>query len=279
MNIIKGKFEDWYTSKMVTEVTTYIGNTGYGKTYATGKIQEKYLENQDNGWCFGTFDGMGIHFVQRAYYDNLVIIGGRFGDYELDEMDEIIPVLYDHGYSFVLDSSKITQDESKQVAAGFFEYAFDWHEVNRKPRNYIIEESDVYLGQVGANRVTRDNIILCITKGRMNGMGFSLISQRYTMIHKTPLAQTKNYVVFNTMSPNDTKVLKELMGTDVSDITRVLKVGQCLIMNRKGHQVYKVGKKNSPDEAATPEVGVELEDVEVKPLNAEMKAIIDEERC
>ena len=60
INMINRTIENWYTSDKVTDVTTVIGNTGYGKTYLSQKIQEIYMKN---GWPFTTIDKMGIHYT------------------------------------------------------------------------------------------------------------------------------------------------------------------------------------------------------------------------
>ncbi len=269
--IIK-KIEEWYTSKRVTDITTIIGNTGYGKTYCAGKLEELYMEKK---WPLVIIDNKGIHFVIRAEYDELVIVGGDRADYNLEQIDELLPLLLEHDINFLLDVSELPEIDQADYVEGFFEYMYEWHKENRKPKNYVIEECDMFIGQTGSPKGVRNMIIKCITKGRMDGFGFTLLSQRYRMIDKTPLGQTKNYIVFNMKWPLDLSTLMKLIGEDVSSKVRRLRVGQCLIMNDEGFDKYNVGKKKSPDEAVTPEVGVELIDIEIKPLSEKIRKLLE----
>ena len=271
--IIK-KLEEWYTKKKVTDITTIIGNTGYGKTYCAGKLEEIYMENE---WPMVIIDKMGIHFVVRAEYDKLVILGGDHGDYSLDDIDKLLPMLLDNNINFLLDLSNMNEMDMADFVEGFFEYMYEWHKQKRLPKNYVIEECDAFIGQSGSPKGVKNMVTKCITKGRMNGFGFTLLSQRYRMIDKTPLGQTKNYIVFNMKYPLDLSTLAKLIGEDVSSKVRRLKIGQCLIMNDEGYDKYNVGKKKSPDEAMTPEVDVELEEVEIKPLNEEVRSLLEYE--
>ena len=91
------------------------------------------------------------------------------------------------------------------------------------------------------------------------------------MVDKTPLGQTRNYIIFNMKLPIDLAQLKALVGEDVSHKVRRLKKGQCLIMTDEGHATYHVGERTCTSVASTPEVGVELVEVELLELNKEIK--------
>lgn len=265
--IIK-KVSNWYTSKRVTETTAVIGNTGYGKSYLVGKIEEKYVLEK---WPFGVIDKMGIHYVIRNKFDSVILIGGRRGDYSLEEIDTVMPTIMEKGYSYIIDLSDFDDIFAQEFATDFFGYIYDWHKENRKPRNYMLEECDTYIGQTGSLKDCKRIIILCITKGRMNGIGTTLISQRFRLVDKTPLGQAKNFVIFNMKLPIDLSNLKNLVGEDVSSLVRRLHQGQCLIMTDEGHDRYVVGERKSPTVADTPEIGKKIEDVEILPLNEDIK--------
>lgn len=267
-DLIVKRISDWYTSKKVTEITTIIGNTGYGKTYLAGLIEEIYLKNE---WPFGIIDKMGIHYVLRSHFDNVVIIGGPYYDFDLYEIDKYLPLIMEKGYSWILDLSLEDDSETLEYVNDLFEYLFEWHKKTRQPRNYILEECDFYMGQTGTPKQIKNTIIKCITKGRMNGFGFTLISQRFRMIDKTPLGQTRNYIVFNMKMPIDLSNLKKLVGDDVSSKVRRLKTGQCLVMTDEGYGVYLVDEKESANVAMTPEIGVELVEPDILHLNEEVR--------
>ena len=222
INMINKTLRNWLVSDRVTEVTTLIGNTGYGKTYASGLMQEIYSEND---WPVGVVDRMGIHYVIRHDFDDFVIIGGEHGDIEVSEVDLYIEEILKNDIRFVLDLSDLVDEVARDFVADFFEYCFEWHKINKKPRNYMIEECDFFIPQVGGLKRCKEMITKCITKGRMYGFGFTLLSQRYRMIDKTPLEQSRNYISFNMKGKNDLMLLKQLVGEDVSSRVRMLKEG------------------------------------------------------
>jgi len=269
--IIKN-LENWYTSKRVTEITTIVGNTGYGKSYAGGVIEEKYMEKE---WPLSVIDKMGIHYVLRNKYNKCVIIGGDHGDFSTDQIDLVMPIIMEKDYSYILDLSEFDEFFAQEFVADFFDYLFQWHKEHQKPRHYLIEEADAFLGQTGTLKECKTVLTRCITKGRMNGFGFTLISQRFRMLDKTPLGQTKNYIIFNMKLPIDLNTLKMLVGDDISFKVRRLKQGQCIIMTDEGHSSYSVGVRKCPTVADTPEIGVVLKKVEVlsldEKINKELK--------
>ncbi len=265
--IIK-KLEKWYTSKRVTEITTLVGNRKYGKSFLAGKIEEIYCKNS---WPFVVIDKMSIHYVIRNKFDKVVIIGGDHGDFGLDDIDKYLPYILEHDYNVVIDVSEFDDLFAQEFIAELFEYLWSWHKEFRKPRNYIIEESDFFIGQVGSIKEVRSAITKCITKGRMYGFGFTLISQRYRMLEKTALAQTDNYVIFNMKLPLDLNLLKQLIGEKLDMRIKRLKVGHAIIMTDEGYSVYRIGDRLTPSVSTTPEFGVEIKTAEILPLNEEIK--------
>jgi len=270
--MINKTIEEWYTSEKVTEISTLIGNTGYGKTYLAQKIQEIYCVNK---WPFAVIDKMGIHYTIRTEFDEVIIIGGEYGDVEIEDLDSALHVILDKGYNYILDLSELDDPDAQELVTEYFNYMFEWHKMTRKPRNYMIEECDVFIGQGGGMLKVKNMISKCITKGRMNGFGFTLLSQRFRMIDKTPLGQTRNYIIFNMKLTNDLALLKNLVGEDISAQVRRLKEGRCIIMTDEGHTSYRVGTKLGKDAAETPQVGKILQDIKIKPLNQKIKDALE----
>ena len=272
MDIIK-TVDKWYTKQRITEITTLVGNRKYGKSYLAGKLEEIY---EDKGWPWLCVDKMGIHYATRNKYDKVIIIGGDHGDYGLDEIDKYLPLILEQDLNCIVDVSEYDDLFAQEFVAELFEYLWMWHKEHKKPRNYIIEESDFFIGQTGSLKEVKDVIVKCITKGRMYGFGFTLISQRYRMIEKTALAQTDNYVIFNMKLPLDLNLLKQLIGEKLDMKIKRLKVGQAIIMTDEGHSTYSVGERKTPSASNTPEYGVPIKTVEIMPLNKEVSELLTE---
>lgn len=263
---------DWLTSKKVTEITSVLGNIGYGKSYSVGKMQEIYCNND---WPFCCIDRMGIHYVIRAVHDDVIIVGGDHGDIEIEDIGDYIEEILDKDLRFIVDVSNLSDEAATMFVGELFVYLYDWHKVNKKPRNYMIEECDFFIPQVGGDKECKRKIVKCITKGRMNGFGFTLLSQRYAMVTKEALEQTRNYMIFNMKGKNDLNLVRQLTGTDISLQIRMLKEGKCIILTDGGYTNYSVGKKVSPEGAPTPQVGQTLQSIKVLELNKSIKSLLD----
>ncbi len=221
-------------------------------------------------------DKMGIHYAVRNKFSDVVIIGGDHGDFGLDQIDEYLPVIMVKNINVVIDVSEFDELYAQEFVAELFEYLWAWHKEHKKPRNYIIEESDFFIGQMGSIKEVRSAITKCITKGRMYGFGFTLISQRYRMIDKTALAQTDNYVIFNMKLPLDLNLLKQLIGEKLDMRIKRLKQGQAIIMTDEGYSVYNIGDRETPSASNTPEYGVEIKVVETVQLSDKVEQLLAE---
>lgn len=273
LNKISKTIDDWYTSKQITQISSFIGNTGFGKTYGIQYIGEKYMENK---WPVTFVDPQGIYYALREEYDELAVIGGRHGDFSFDEIDKVLPVLLDNNVNHVLDFIDFEPHETQELLGEIFRFIYNWHVVNRKPRHYVLEECDMYIGQSGVDQIAKTQIIKCITKGRMHGFGTTMVSQRFRMVDKTPLNQTNNYVIFNMKGSADLLTLRKLLGQNIDQRIIHLDVGKCLIIDGKTDLLtYKIPEKKTTHAAATPEFGIELQDIKIKELSEKVKSLFD----
>ena len=272
MNLVLNTLENWYDVEKLSQVTASLGNIGFGKSYAGHKMCEI---NLDNGWPFAGVDPKGIYYGLRAFYDNVVLIGGDHQDVDFEEIDKVLPKMMENNISFVLDFKQHSIEHMQEFLAEIFRYFINWHKKNRKVRQYILEECDYYIGQNGVDSHTKKLMIEAITKCRSDGMGFVLISQRFRLIDKTPLGQANNYLLFNMKQGLDLTLVKKLTGEDFSVRLKHLERGKCLIFDGKDDtSVYKIPEIKSKHPANTPVFGRPLEEFEIKPLNEEIAKLI-----
>ncbi len=262
--------KDWYSENQISEITSIIGNRKYGKSYCSGLICEIYQENK---WPFGIVDPMGIYYTLRNQYDDIVIIGGQHADFAIDEIDDVLPGLLLTDVNFILDVSDYELDRAQEIVTEFFRFLFKWHKEYKKLRNYVIEECDFFIGQNNVMKKCKNIINQCITKGRMYGFGFTLITQRFRLIDKTAVSQSDNYVIFNMKYPLNLKLIKDLVGEDLSNDIKKLKVGQCIIYTDEGWSKYMVNQRICPHAGSTPKLNGPIEHIELKTFGLDAESL------
>lgn len=270
MNIFKN-VSDWFEPSSITDRNVILGNPDFGKsTYGRLEI-EIFCKRK---WPITGIDPGGIMYSVRAIRDDVVLIGGEYGDIELETIDKVLPKLMDNDVNFIIDVFELPDEYSKEIIGEVFEFFFNWHKENKKVRKYLIDECDYFIPQYFFDRTCKANIVRCISKGRMFGMGFDFITQNFTMIDKTILKMMKNTIIFNMSDPIDLKRIANLVGENVDAKVKHLIQGKCLIYNKKGINTYSVDTPESPSAGSTPKLGETFEPIEIMPLNEELRKLI-----
>lgn len=271
MNIYK-TMTDRETVDGITSRDVVIGNPGYGKsTYGRLKI-ENYCKN---GWPLTAIDIVGIAASVRTVRDDIVILGGEYSDVNVEKIDRVIPILLDNNVNFILDISEYEEEEAKELVGDIFEYLFKWHKQNKKVRHYLVDECDYYIPEYHFDKVCKANITKCVSKGQMYGMGFTFITQNFTMIDKKILKMVNNHILFNLSDPIDLRRVGNLLGERVDANIKHLGVGECLVYNKQDRNTYTVDEPESPSWNATPKFGEEFVRDDILELNDELKELID----
>ena len=266
------RLSDWFTKDKLPQVHTVIGNRGYGKSYAVSKMMELI---EERGWPFLCVDRMGVHYTLREKYDQIVLIGGDHADFSLDDGMLVLKSLLDSGINVILDISQLEDLAAQEVVQMVFEYLYNhWHKESKRVVHYVLEEADMFLGQTGANKNTKSTLLRCITKGRMYGMGFTLVTQRFRLLDKTALTQSNTYIVFNIKYPLDLTLLRQLIGEDKSYVIRQLRTGVCMVISDEGTEILKVNKKHTSSGGSTPQFGEVLPEAVLMPLREKLKESI-----
>ena len=258
--MIVNNINDWYSEEQIGQVTSLIGNPGFGKSSLTDVFFEIYQDNCKgksllDKWNITCIDPAGIHYALRAIYSDIVIIGGKHGDIKLEKIGVYLPTMMKLGINFVVDIVELELAEQREVVGTLFEYFYEWHAINRRLRTYQLEEADLFISQYKFDAVCKENIRKCMTKGRMNGMGFHLVTQDFTMVDKLVLKMTVNYLLFNMQANSTMKTIADLTGIDIRSQIKALNEGEVIKINRGKHKGFFVGEKKSPFVASTPVLG------------------------
>ncbi len=273
MNIFK-TIEDWIDADGIDTITrrnVILGNPKFGKSTYGRLCLQIYTKKK---FPLTYIDPGGIAASIRCTQDDVVIIGGEYGDVELDQVDKVLPALMDKEVNFIIDTFELDDEFNKEVIGDLFEFFFNWHREYRRVRKYIIDECDYYVPQYHFDRTCKANIIRCVSKARMFGMGFDFITQNFTMIDKTVLKMVDNHLIFNMSDPIDLKRIGELLGERIDSKIKHLAVGRCLIYNKKDKYTYTVNEPESPSAGSTPRLHVAVEKLDLLELNPRLQELI-----
>lgn len=257
----------------VTQRIGIFGISGSGKTYTSSVLTEELLIA---GAQIVVFDPLGVWWGLRATIDQvqnsvpiIYILGGDHADFPLHPSAgaNIADVIVEEGLSAILDMSAMEQEQQAVFASSF---ARRLYSKNREPIHLMIDEADIFAPETpGSNYEWECRRIMdtVVRRGRVRGIGVSLISQRPAVIAKSLLAQTGTLIVHRLVSPQDQRSIEMWFKAHGGDEQRrlvmsslaTLPVGEAWLWSPSDLQLFervKVRKRYTFDSSATPKVGV-----------------------
>ena len=252
----------------VTDVDFLSGIRGSGKSYCAGVIEEKMLKAN---WPFIIIDPLGIHYAVREKYDNVVIIGGEHSDVE--NIGRAIDQCLLNGVNFVFDLSGYDIDRQQVLCAIVCECS---KEYKPGPLKVFIEECDIFIPQRGGLKRCKDAIKWLVRKERMNGIGMTLICQRFASVDKEVVTQVENYFIFKTFFSADIKGIKEIIRLKNIDMIMDSKAGHCWLQSPYGNQEVVISKRMCKHLGNTPVLGEEDDGIEIMELDSEIRELLFE---
>lgn len=198
-------------SDYVTKVVAILAKRDSGKTVLATKLEEQL---EDNRLPWVALDVKGAHTGIRTHYP-VVILGGRFADIEIKPSDgkTIADLIVDQNLTCVIDMSGWTDEEMQLFAADFGDRLYLLHVKNPTPRHIFLEEADVYVPQktTKASKESLKAFDRIVRRGRQEGLGVTMISQRPAVINKDVLTQADIYFFLNLVAEQDIKVVDTLL--------------------------------------------------------------------
>ncbi len=199
----------------VTQKYGFIGRSGSGKSYASMRLAELFLEH---GAQIIALDWVGIWWSLRlaangkdAGFKDVYIFGGEHADVDLRPESGALmaDLVVDKHISVVLDVMHFRKAERTRFATAFAEQFFHRKKTARTACHLFIEEAQAYLPQmVRGDEARMVGVFEDIGKvGRNYGIGSSLISQRPQAINKDVLNQVEVLLAFQTNGPQERKAI------------------------------------------------------------------------
>jgi hypothetical protein len=198
---------------VVTQSIGIVAARGAGKTYLTAVMAEEFLMA---GLPFVVIDPMGVYWGLRSGADgeseglDIYILGGEHGDLPLDPGcgKAVARWLTDYRRPAVLDLSDMRKAEQRQFVGDFAE---ELYAVNKLPLHIIVDEADLFIPQRASPDEKRVLAAFedIVRRGRVRGLGISVVTQRPAVIHKDILTQIGTLIVLRMLGPQDRKSIEE----------------------------------------------------------------------
>lgn len=215
---------------MVTATRAILARKSSGKTYLGMIIAEEFLRlTSDTGTPFpfvvidptGVWYGLCANVHGQPSPHKILRLGGEHGDWSLlpnqgTDAAELVVSLWPH--PVVLDISDMLPEEQHQFAADF---GAKFYTINHKPVHVFIDESDEFCPQVvdSGNKIQRRCLGVfdrLVRRGRVKGIGVTLITQRPAVISKNVLSQVDGIYVLSVSAPHDLEAIESWMRPSIS---------------------------------------------------------------
>lgn len=204
-------------SEALTRHIAILGSTGSGKTTAakSGVVEPILVAKGRVLVVDPTAAWWGLRLAANGKGSGfpIYIFGGDHGDYPLRSKDAaaLAEAFGTSSDSAIFDTSLMTVNDR----SGFFtEFALALLRRNRGPLNLVIDESHLFMPQVGAKVGGMVPAMLhagnnLVSLGRSKGIRVTMITQRPAKLHKDSLTQAQSLVAMRVLAPQDRKAIGE----------------------------------------------------------------------
>lgn len=247
-----------------------LGKKGRGKTHTAAVLAEGLITS---GVPTTVLDPTGAWYGLRSSADGnapglpVVIFGGEHGDVPLTTTmgAAIAEILVERRFPAVLDLSALRKDERRRFATDFLETLY---QLNRLAHHIVIDEADEVAPQRASAGVERllgatEDIV---RRGRIRGLGVTMISQRAAALSKSVLSQVDALILLGVTAPQDIAAVDDWVSSHSDpDQARLLKaslpslpVGQAWVWSPEWlgvTQRIQIHRRSTFDSSSTPKAG------------------------
>lgn len=280
---------------MVTEPFAIVARRGRGKTYAGSVLAEEMLKSGQQIVVLDPMDGwwgLRASTKQRDSGFPVVIFGGDHADIDITPNmgKEVADFLATEDISVIL----VPDFESGQEMVEFMTALLDrMLKVNREPIHFFVDEAETFAPEKPAKYETRmlGAMSRLVKKGRIRGLGATLITQRTASLNKNVLTQAAGLLVLAIAAPWDRAPVEAWMkanGTpeqmdELREDLASLPIGEGYFWHPEWaiFKRIRVRKRETYDSSATPEVGQKrrtpkrLSPVDIKRVAKQMRLSAD----
>ena len=198
---------------LVTETVAILAKKGSGKTYSACVLTEEMV---GAGAHVVALDPLGVWWSLRAGADGgqegglpLLILGGDHADLPLSATDgaAVADLVTGERLSCVLDVSRLPRRDTARFAEAFLRRLY---ETNREALHLMVDEADLFAPQQSTSREQQavlEAMDEIVRRGRVRGLGATLITQRPAVLSKDVLNQIEMLVTLRMTAPLDQKAI------------------------------------------------------------------------
>ncbi|HWH08111.1 MAG TPA: DUF87 domain-containing protein [Candidatus Thermoplasmatota archaeon] len=179
----------------------WIGKSGSGKSYGVGLLLEQMRRN---GIRFIVIDPVGTH-TGVAQLEGVVFHEVQRGMH----VGRFVRHILENDLNIVVNLRALSFDEQRLFIALFLENLYRWNK-DFGPRHVVVEEVQQFAPQ-GGKAESKEMLEVISTMGRMEGIGFSVVTQRPAIVSKTVIANTDAFFFFQLMLPQDLGAVEEVL--------------------------------------------------------------------
>ena len=284
----------------VTQTWGIVGIKGSGKsTTAKVLVEELTVSKQQ---CV-IIDPTGVWWGLKSSADGrraglpFTVLGGDHADGPLtaDAGKLIADLAVDTPAPLVLDLSHLRKGEQARFVLAFVS---ELYHRNKEPLHLVVDECDLFIPQrpIKGQEQLVGAMEDLVRRGRVKGIGVSLISQRPASIHKDVLSQVSVLVAHRLVGPHDRKALDswvEAHGTieqrnEMMKSLAGLPAGTCWVWSPSWLDLFlqvPVRRPSTFDSMATPKAGEKriepkvLAAVDIELLESRLASLITEQQA
>lgn len=283
----------------VTQTFAILAKRGVGKSYTASVSAEEMLSAKAQ---IAVLDPTGAWWGLRAGSDgkkeglSIVVFGGKHGDLPLNAQGGkiIAELVVKKNVSVIIDLSLLRKGEQTRFVTDFAEELFH---LNDRPLHLFIDEAHTFAPQRVMPDMARclGAIEDIVTKGRIKGLGVTMITQRPATLNKNVLTQIEVLIVMRLTSPQDRKAIEEWIdihgdrseGRAMIDSLASLDIGTAWIWSPGWLELdvpkkIRIRSRFTYDSSSTPKAGErkrapgKLADVDMKELKEQLGEVIQQ---
>lgn len=286
----------------VTQATAVLGRRGAGKTNTAVVAAEELLHR---GFQIVALDPLDVWWGLRSTREGaasgypVVVFGGQHEDLPLHATTgaRIADFTVEKRIPAVLSLRHLSKNDQRRFVTDFCERLYDRKRPGEHddPLHLFIDEADCFIPQKvfsGQERMV-GAVDQLVRRGRVSGIGVTLISQRPQVIHKDVLTQTELLIAHQLTGPQDRKALQAWVeahddanhGPEFMRSIAGLKRGQAWFWSPAWLDVFArvdVRQRKTFDSSATPKRGEkvkapkELTRVDIEALKTQLADVVQE---
>lgn len=283
----------------VTEPLAIVARRGRGKTYAGLKMKEQ-MQKAGQQTC--TVEPLDVWYGIRSSRDGkgegfpVVIFGGDHADVDLTPNmgREVADFLVNESFSTIIVPDFETNQDTVEFMTAFLDRLL---KTNRDPLHLFFDEAEAFAPERPAKYEARmlGAMGRLVKRGRVRGLGATLITQRTASLNKNVLSQVGGLLIMALSSPWDRAPVERWMASNGSpeqmdalkDDLASLPLGEGYFWHPDWDifKRIKIAERETFDSSATPEVGQKRvipktwADVDVPKVTERFKAQVERRKA